>query len=240
MCQNPDARIQKTNRYRDEYRRNGLGTKCYWWTGLQPKFETTSIHPIQASYEMLGMQTNMYRQTTVTVYTDGSGGNFPSDPRLRRCGWAWVCPEPGSNKIAMHGARGSLGGKQTAPRAELQAILECFKDLKQCPNLAKIIFYSDCKMAVGSFDKGKVYAQRTACGAIWGDIWEIVEDLEGKGIPLSTCKVQAHTDDHQVSPCTSQMRQPTRRPPCRPRSGRITCQRSGLDKVEGLQTKGHP
>ena len=118
----------------------------------------------QASYQMLGFSTNTYTGKTITVYTDGSGGKFSSDPRLRRCGWAWVCPQHNSNKIAKHGARGSLDGKQTVPRAELRAILECLNDLKQCPNLEEIILYSDCKMAVDSFAKGKVYSQKPNMG----------------------------------------------------------------------------
>ena len=46
-------------------------------------------------------------------------------------------------------------------------------------------------MAVDSFDKGKVYAQRTACGAIWADIWEVIEELEGKKMTVSIPKVKA-------------------------------------------------
>ena len=55
-------------------------------------------------------------------------------------------------------------------------------------------------MAVDSFAKGKVYAKRTACGAIWADIWEVIEELEGKGITISILKVKAHTDDDQLAP----------------------------------------
>ena len=109
-------------------------------------------------------------------------------------------PQTQSNKIALHGARGSLEGKQTVPRAELTAIFECLDDLKQCPNLIEITLYSDCKMAVDSFAKGKVYAQRTACGAIWADIWEILKELEGRGVTLSILKVKAYADDDQLAP----------------------------------------
>ena len=199
VCQNPDARIQKTNRYCDEYRRSGLNKKCYWWRGLQPLEETTPIHAPRASYKMLGAAANTYLGTKITVYTDGPGGKFSPDPRLRRCGWAWVCPQDGSNKIARHGAFGSLDGKQTVPRAELRAILECLNDLKQCPNLEEIILYSDCKLAVDSFAKGKAYSQLTKCGAIWADIWSIIEELRAKGVSVSMLKVKAHTDDEQVA-----------------------------------------
>ena len=48
VCQNPDARLQKTNRYCDEYRRSGLSMKCYWWRGIQPLEETTPIRAPRA------------------------------------------------------------------------------------------------------------------------------------------------------------------------------------------------
>ena len=130
VCQNPDARIQLTNRYCDDYRRVGLSMKCYWWRGIQPLEETTPVRAPRASYHMLGTPASSYRGKKITVYTDGSGGKYSADPRLRRCGWAWVCPQINSNKIAVHGARGALDGKQTVPRAELRAILECLNDLK--------------------------------------------------------------------------------------------------------------
>ena len=54
-------------------------------------------------------------------------------------------------------------------------------------------------MAVDSFAKGKVDSQKTKYGAIWADIWSIVEELEAKGIYISMLKVKAHTDDEQVA-----------------------------------------
>ena len=54
-------------------------------------------------------------------------------------------------------------------------------------------------MAVDSFAKGKVYAQKIACGAIWADIWELIGDHERKGVKISMLKVKTHTDDEQVA-----------------------------------------
>lgn len=54
------------------------------------------------------------------IGTDGSGGTFGADPRLRRVGWVWVLlPERKTSAFA----QGSVAGEQTVPRAELQAIL---------------------------------------------------------------------------------------------------------------------
>ena len=93
VCQNPDVTIQKTNRYRDEYRRSGLSIKCHWWRGLQSRVQATPIHLARASYQILGAPVDQYDQETITVFTDGSGGKFSSDRRLRRFGWAWLALE---------------------------------------------------------------------------------------------------------------------------------------------------
>eukprot|EP00973_Karenia_brevis_P046089 6384569-Karenia_brevis.AAC.1 len=56
------------------------------------------------------------------LYTDGSGGTHSRDPRLRRCGWAWVLNSAnGSMGYApvYYGECGTLDGKQTVPRAEV-------------------------------------------------------------------------------------------------------------------------
>ena len=161
--------------------------------------QTIPIHPARASYQMLGALVDQYDQETITVFTDGSGGNFSSDKRLPRCGWAWICPRAGSNEIALHGARGSLGGKQAIPRAELAAILECLDDLKQNTRIKEIMLYSDCNMAVDSYAKGKCYAQETKCGAIWVDIWEVIDHHEQKGVKISMLNVKSHTDNEQVA-----------------------------------------
>ena len=142
---------------------------------------------------MIGLPVDQYRDEHVEVFTHGSGGRHSSDARLRRCAWAWVCPKPGSNRAAFHGARGALGGKQTAPRAELTAIKTCLMDLKDHPRIKRAEIYSDCKMAVDSYAKGMQYAQLTACGAIWADIWVLVEVLESKGVTVEIKEVKAHT-----------------------------------------------
>ena len=154
VCQNPDVIIQKTNRYCDEHRRTSLSMKCYWWRGLQPRVQTTPLHPARACYQMLGAPIDQYDQSTITVFTDGPGGKYSSDKRQRRCAWAWVCPQAGSNQEVLPGARGSLGGKQMLQREELTAILECLNDLKQNTKIKEIVIYTDCKISV-DMQRGK-------------------------------------------------------------------------------------
>ena len=54
------------------------------------------------------------------IYLDGSGGEHSSDPRLRRCGFAWV--QYMETTGALWGQYGALEGPQTVPRSEVRAL----------------------------------------------------------------------------------------------------------------------
>ena len=147
-----------------------------------------------ATYHRVGSPISQYQHKDITVFTDGSGGRSSSDKRLRRCAWAWVCPRPGTNRDALHGARGALDGKQTVPRAELTAILNCLLDLKGHKTIKNITIYSDCKMAVDGFQRGPAYSKLTACGAIWADICDVIQDLKISHVDVTILKVKSHTE----------------------------------------------
>ena len=55
-------------------------------------------------------------------------------------------------------------------------------------------------MAVDTFLKGNAYALRTACGAIWSDIWQVIEEFKQNGLSIDVRKVKAQTDDDQLGP----------------------------------------
>ena len=90
-----------------------------------------------------------YSQTPSPKYvcTDGSGGKFSADKRLRRCGWAWVVLKSksgvesfkASDIVVGSQAYSALeGNKQTVNRAELSAVLSA------CENVAgPMVLYSD-------------------------------------------------------------------------------------------------
>eukprot|EP00973_Karenia_brevis_P017163 2357063-Karenia_brevis.AAC.1 len=68
------------------------------------------------------------------MYTDGSVGTRSSDPRLRRCGWAWIINSSnggiGHSPVAYHGEYGTMDGKQTVPRAEIIAVIRALLNVK--------------------------------------------------------------------------------------------------------------
>ena len=86
---------------------------------------------------------------TIVVFTDGSGGRNSSDPRIRRCGCAWVIAGP---HAPICGVSGNLMGLQTVPRAELIALIEFVRELEIHPRITDITIYSDCKMVVDLFN----------------------------------------------------------------------------------------
>ena len=121
-------------------------SRTLFWRGLISEHDTKPYDHIIETSESLG-NIKTCCETKITIFTDGSGGRRTKDKRLRRCGWAWVVPRRGSNKIATYGARGSLGGLQTVPRAELKAIQQCLANIKEHPHIKEVTIYSDCKMA---------------------------------------------------------------------------------------------
>ena len=55
-------------------------------------------------------------------------------------------------------------------------------------------------MAVDGFQRGKAYSQLSACGAIWADIWDTIQELSANQVRVTILKVKAHTEDEAVAP----------------------------------------
>ena len=86
-----------------------IKSRTLYWRGLVPEEETTPMGHIFDTADIL-KSISECSDPKVTVFIDGSGGKRTKDKRLRRCAWAWVIPEEGSEKEAKHGARGALRG----------------------------------------------------------------------------------------------------------------------------------
>ncbi len=98
---------------------------CFWLRGLPPLAWTyrPAMAPTQGEVVYLGGSPTkpVVLGAGDIVATDGSGGSFSSEPRLRRCGWGFVVLTPG---LAVRSCGwGPLHlWKQTVPLAELQAV----------------------------------------------------------------------------------------------------------------------
>ena len=98
---------------------------------------------------------------TIIVFTDGSGGKNTNDPRLRRCGWAWVIPGTHS---PICGVSGNMLGPQTVPRT---ALLEFVRELEIHPHIINVTIYSDWKMVVDLFNGGIERCKQSKLWELW-------------------------------------------------------------------------
>ena len=115
---------------------------CLWVRGLPPlSWMAVGTPPTDWTAE-LGEDQDMGQ--TVEIFTDGSGGKNNEDPRIRRCGWAWVHMVPNTTNVSI-GQHGGMAGPQTVPRAELMALN---KAVQACSNhrVTNVTLYTDCCM----------------------------------------------------------------------------------------------
>ena len=113
--------------------------------------------------------------SSITVYTDGSGGKNSDDPRLRRCGWAWVIPGLTTPDC---GSCRNLLGQQTVPRAEITARIEFVRELEISPRIKKMVLHSDCKMVVDLLNECKERCKQSRLWELWRDSWELYDRIE--------------------------------------------------------------
>ena len=55
---------------------------------MVPKHWTFEAHEAEGWTKQVGEQATY--EPNFDVFLDGSGGQFSEDPRLRKCGWAWI------------------------------------------------------------------------------------------------------------------------------------------------------
>ena len=116
--------------------------------------------------------------TETTAGTDGSGGAFATEPRRRKVGWGWVILNQRGAIVA--GAHGGVEGKQSVPRAEMQAIRHLLENVQREGN-PTLIVYIDNQYVVDTLDKiraGWKPGPGTKNGQLWGAIWDLKAKLE--------------------------------------------------------------
>ena len=125
-------------------------------------------------------------------YTDGAGGKYSTDPRIRRVGFgAAQVGRSISGAFSVLGFLcGSFAGKQTVPRAELFAIYNIILIASGNVNI-----YTDHKNHVDRYRKGIAACLVSAQGDIWALIFEAIAR---RGSTVNIYKVKAHADVYDV------------------------------------------
>lgn len=121
-------------------------------------------------------------------WTDGSGGELGSDPRLRRCGWAAARYD---GEVIRYAVFGTLEGAQTVPKAELRALTEA---AEKSAMTKRCIVYSDCSYVVKGF-QARCKTRRWAGGPHAG-LWQRI-GLHAHRLIVN--KVKAHMKHEDVA-----------------------------------------
>ena len=161
----------------------------FWCRGLVPAKWVETEPPKEVVRRLMVGDRRLWRPGI--FFTDGSGGDKGSDPRLRRCGWGAVrlnLDDPGNPKIAC-GAYGPLPGRrQTVPRSELFAAIAVL-DLVQ---RGDVVIFSDCSYLVDHADS--LAKRECLClgrnGDLWTRWWHLIDTRDGLVVVK---KVKAHS-----------------------------------------------
>ncbi len=132
---------------------------CYWLRGLPPRRWTAQhcLLPTQSEAQYVGCNPAQPQSlpSRVVLATDGSGGPFTSEPRLRRCGWAFVAMDEDGSIVAQ--GWGPLEGwRQTVPLSEREAATQLAASIQ-----GDLQLFVDASYVV----RGVRRAQRTATRA---------------------------------------------------------------------------
>ena len=105
--------------------------------------------------------------SSITIGSDGSGGKFGSDVRLRGVGWSWAafdCHEQINVSI-----RGGVDGEQTVPRSELFALVHLLTHVR-VPDGVLIEMHVDNAYVVNQLH-ALVAGWRPGINTVHGDLW---------------------------------------------------------------------
>ena len=160
---------------------------CLWLRGLVPYDWTIGRLPIPQEQIWIGglfLQSERIEVSPgITAATDGSGGAYASDHRLRRCGFGFVLIY---NLRPVAFVVGAMGGQsQTVPRAELTALIVLAR--KTSGNLEVFV---DADYVVKGFAKGSHGLHNTNID-LWETLWMVVSDRVGS---LTVVKTKAHAN----------------------------------------------
>ena len=150
--------VIKTNFLKHRARRCKPLQACLWMRGITPK-EWTVQAPVEdmQTHLIRGRDPWAYFYLAGNTYLDGSGGKYSKDPRIRKCGYAWIqqASDPKDEYDAL-GMFATLTGRQTVPRSELSALIMFLSFLLQLEDEQGIqIIHTDNDMVFKGVKKRK-------------------------------------------------------------------------------------
>ena len=167
---------------------------CFWLRGVVPgawlEDPCVKDEPRLRRFHIEGIHTFVPSSSSKqAVFTDGSGGKYTKDKRLRRCGWGWiVLSHPREGEFLCHqGGFGTLEGwSQTVPRAELRAAIEAVAG-----TVGPVDIFTDCGMLV----RGAARPMSQWCDGANCDLWlELYTAVSNHRGSVDFIKVKAHDD----------------------------------------------
>ena len=184
-----DPAVRCTNSMSPSAILDNNANSVFWCRGLVPQAWVESSPPTPDPTTRMVGDRSLWRPAI--YFTDGSGGDKGSDPRLRRCGWGVVrldLDDPGNPKIAC-GAYGPLHGpRQTVPRSELYAAIQVLTLVQS----GDVVIFSDCSYFVDH--AGSMEKRECLCLGRNGDLWTMWWDLRDKRDGRTIVKkVKAHS-----------------------------------------------
>jgi hypothetical protein len=195
ILEEEDVRIQSTN-YFAKYatRQLDLGkNEIYWNRGLVPDSFLPEARTFVESWKAVGSLARLAQASHFG--TDGSGGKFSSQPRLRACGAGIATVKIVGNSFEVEdGIIAGVGGTQTVPRSELTAIV-LLLSLVGNQNISIVV---DASYIFKGLEKGKRKCLNGCNGDLWGRFWEAFETRGGHAT-TKFIKVKSHSTPQELA-----------------------------------------
>ena len=204
-CRPDHAMYRKTDHLRDRAERGKTEQAAFWLRGITPRnwscppacdSEPAAHYEGEAAHLREGDANSRLRPgpgERLLVCGDGSGGEYGSDPRYRRCGWAWALmgAEAGPH-IVRAAAQGPLPGpRQTNNRAELYAFLHTLRSTH-----GPLTYWTDSDILKRGWDRRRHAARRFHRGN--GDLWRMIakelRSREGGELDIDVAHINSHID----------------------------------------------
>ena len=153
---------------------------CFWMRGLIP-LSWFDLPPVPGSRDLQGRRCPGALSPGCLpggLYaTDGTGGQFAKFPVLRRVAFAFVRLRPSDDFDWDCGVTGVLDSvRQTVPRAELAAIVECLRCVDPAQDLRVV---TDHANIVKGFLAGRAASARLANFDLWWEFWQLLSERTG-------------------------------------------------------------